>query len=155
MTELKILRKCFAYSALVFAFVSLAMLPVLVNAPFPRATTRFHADPVGILLLVMRELILMLPPVLTLVNGMAWWAVRNSRPSARRWAMAASYFLLAFSLPFFVAVIVILQYALVGTIGTVGVFLSFLIYSGLGITGLAFFSRCEALAPSRVVLGQS
>ena len=128
--------------------------PVLVRAPFPHATSRFHAEPVGILLIVMREMILMLPPVLALVNGAAWWAVKNSRPSARRWAMAASYLFLVFSVPFFVADIVILQYAMVGTIGTLGVFLSSLLFSGMGITGLAYFTRCEVLAPARVAIRQ-
>ena len=152
MTELKILRKCFAYTAFVFALVFIVTGPVLVQAPFPHPTSHFHAEPVGILLIVMREMILMLPPALALVNGMAWWAVRNSQPSARRWAMAASYLFLVFSVPFFVADIVILQYAMVGTIGTVGVFLSSLFFSGIGITGLAYFSRCEVLAPARVAI---
>ena len=114
-------------------------------------TSHFHAEPVGILLIVMREMILMLPPALALVNGMARWAVRNNQPSARRWAMAASYLFLVFSVPFFVADIVILQYAMVGTIGTVGVSSS-LIFSGIGITGLAYFSRCEVLAPARIAI---
>jgi hypothetical protein len=154
MTELKILRKCFAYTAFVFAFVSIAMLPALTRAPFPHATSHFHAEPLGILLIVMREMILFLPPVLAVVNGIAWWAVKNTRPSARRWAMTASYLFLAFSVPFFVADVVILQYALVSTAGGIGVFLSSLIFSGIGITGLAFFSRCEALGASAVALSR-
>ena len=148
MTELKIVRKCFAYTAFVFALVFIATLPVLIQAPFPHATSRFHADPAGILLIVMRELILFIPPVLAIVNGLAWWAVRNGRRSARRLAMTSSTLFLVFSVPFFVADIVILQYSLTGTAGIVGVFVSSMIFSGIGMIGLAYFSRCEALTPA-------
>ena len=148
MAELKIVRRCFAYTAFVFALVFIATLPVLIQAPFPHATSRFHADPAGILLIVMRELILFIPPVLAIVNGLAWWAVRNGRRSARRLAMTSSTLFLVFSVPFFVADIVILQYSLTGTAGIVGVFVSSMIFSGIGMIGLSYCSRCEALTPA-------
>jgi len=147
MNELKILRRCFACSAFVFALVFIAMLPAIMQAPFPHATSHFHADPAGIILIVMREMILIMPPVLALVNGTSWWTIRSGRASARRWAMTSSSLFLVFSVPFFVADIVIMQYSLTGPVGIIGVFLSSLIFSGLGITGLAYFTRCEALAP--------
>ena len=152
MAELKILRRCFACIAFVFALVFIAMLPAIIQAPFPHATTNFHADPAGILLIVMREMILVMPPAMALVNGIAWWMVRKSRPSARRWAMTSSSLFLVFSVPFFVADVVILQYQLAGAVGIVGVFLSSLMFSGLGITGLAYLTRCEALAPAPVAI---
>jgi hypothetical protein len=40
-----------------------------------------------------------------------------------------------------------------GTVGIVGVFLSSLIFSGIGITGLAFFSHTEALASAPAAAG--
>lgn len=152
MTEIRILRRCFAYTAFVFALVFLATLPALIEAPFPHATSRFHADPIGLVLILMREMILFMPPALALVNGVAWWTVKHGRSSARRWAMASSSLFLLFSVPFFVADIVILQYAIATTAGALGVFLSSLVFSGLGVTGLAYFTRCEALAPTQIAV---
>ena len=150
MAELRILRRCFACIAFVFALVFIAMIPAIIQAPFPHITSNFHADPAGIFLIGMRELILMMPPVIALANGIAWWAVKSGRPSARRWAKASSSLFLLFSVPFFVADVVIMQYQMAGAVGIIGVLLSSLIFSGLGITGLAYFTRCEALAPSPV-----
>jgi len=152
MAELKILRRCFACTAFVFALVFIAMLPAIIQAPYPRVTSHFHADPAGIILIVMREMILVMPPVLALVNGIAFWAIRKNWSSARRWAMASSALFLVFSTPFFVADIVILEYSLAGAVGIIGVFLSFFVFSGLGMTGLAYFTRCEALTPAHAVV---
>jgi len=151
MNEFKILRRCFAYAAIIFAAACFAVLPNLLQSPFPH-TTYIHPDPAGIILIVMRQLILSLPPVLAVVNGIAWWTLRSNRPSSRRWAMAASSPFLIYSLPFFVADIVILEYSMSGTVAIVGVFVSSVFFSALGVTGLAYFSRCEALTPAPIVV---
>ena len=150
MNEIRILRKFFACTAVVFAIVSIAMVPAIIHAPFPRVTSNFHADPAGIFFISMGELISMMPPLIALANGVAWWAIKSSRRSARRWAKAASSLFLVYSVPFFVADILIMQYQLASAVGTIGVFLSSLMFSGLGITGLAYFTRCEALTPAPV-----
>ena len=152
MTEYKILRRCFAYATFVFALLSFFVVPVLVQAPLPRATAGLHVDAAGWLLIAMRELILALPPALALASGGAWWTVMKGRASARGWAMAASSLFLLYSLPFFVAAVVILEYSLAGSFATVGVFVSALFFSALGVTGLAYFSRCEKLTPAAVVV---
>ena len=151
MNELKILRRCFAYASVVFAAACFAVLPTLLQAPHPRITY-IHPDPAEIILMLMRQLILMLPPVLAVVNGIAWWTLRTNRASSRRWAMAASSLFLLYSLPFFVADIVILEYSMSGTIAIIGVFVSSIFFSALGVTGLAYFSRSESLTPAPVVL---
>jgi hypothetical protein len=152
MTEFKILRRCFAYATFVFGLLSFIVLPPLIRAPFPHATANFHADPAGIILIVMRELILMLPPVLAIVCAMAWLTLKSNHHSAPRWAMAASSLFLVYSLPFFVAAIVILEYSMAGTFVIMGVFVSSLFFSALGVTGLACFSRSESFTPARVVV---
>jgi hypothetical protein len=152
MIELRFLRRSFVYATFVFGLLSFMVLPPLVRAPFPHATANFHADPAGIILIVMRELILMLPPVLAIVCAMAWITLRSNHRSAPRWAMAASSLFLVYSLPFFVAAIVILEYSMAGTFVIVGVFVSSLFFSALGVTGLACFSRSESLTPARVVV---
>ncbi len=141
MTEVKILRRCFAYAAFIFALMFIASIPVLIATPFPHTTPRFHAEFVGFLLIGMREMILLLPPFIAVVNAIAWWAVKNSRPSARNWAIAACASFLILSIPFFVADVVILQYSLFGPVGIMGVFVFAMILSALGLTGLAVFSR--------------
>jgi hypothetical protein len=152
MSELKILRRCFAYATFIFALLTFVMAPLFLHAPFPHATPYFHLDPVGVILIVMRQLILMLPPVLAIVSGTAWWTLREDRASARRWAMAASSLFLVYSLPFFVADVAMLEYSLAGASAIVGVFVSFLCFSALGVAGLACFSRSERFVPAPVVV---
>jgi len=150
MTEIKILRKLFAYTAFVFVLVFVFMLPAIVRAPFPHATSRSHFDLIGAVLILMREAILFMPPVLAIVNGIAWWTLRNGRSSARQWALTSSALFLGFSVPFFVADTVILEYSMTGTVAIIGIFLSSMLFSAIGITGLAFFSHSEALRPASV-----
>jgi hypothetical protein len=153
MAELRIIRKLFAYTSFVFVLVFLATLPTLIRAPFPHTTSHFHFELLGMILILMRETILFMPPVLALATAMAWWTVKSGHRSARRWAMTSSTLFLLFSVPFFVADIVIFEYSMTGTVGIVGVFLSSLIFSGIGITGLAFFSHTEALASAPAAAG--
>lgn len=147
MTEFKVMRLCFMYAAFIFGMLAIPTVPVLIQSPFPHATPYFHLDPLGMLLITMRQLILMLPPALSIVSGLAWWTLRKNRSSARRWAMAASSLFLVYSLPFFVADIVILEFSLAGAFAIIGVFVSALFFSAFGVTGLAFFSRYEVVGP--------
>jgi hypothetical protein len=155
MTEFKVLRLSYMYAAFVFGTLSIAMLPMVIRSPFPHATPYFHLDLLGILLIVMRQLILMLPPALAVTSGAAWWTMKKGSASARRWAMAASSLFLLYSLPFFVADVAILEYSLAGAFAIIGVFISAVFFSALGVTGLAYFSRYEALVPVPVAARHS
>jgi len=73
MTEIKVLRLSYMYAAFVFGTLSISMLPMVIRSPFPHATPYFHLDLLGVLLIVMRQLILMLPPALAVTSGAAWW----------------------------------------------------------------------------------
>lgn len=141
----KFMRSIFGYAAIIFGAVFVTLLPVIVGSPLPHATPRFHADTIGLLLIAMRELILVMPPVVAIVNGMAWWSLRKSAPSARWWAIAASVSLLVLSAPFFDADVAIMQYGVVGIIGFTGI----LLLSGalllLGSMGLAAFRKRDGL----------
>lgn len=145
MTEARIIRKLFAYIAFVFVLVFAFMVPAIIRAPFPHATSHYHFDLLGMILILMRETILFMPPVMAVANGIAWWTVKSGRPSARSWAMTSSALFLIFSVPFFVADIVVFEYSMTGAVAIIGIFLSSLIFSGMGITGLAFFSHSRAL----------
>ncbi|WP_109489196.1 hypothetical protein [Occallatibacter savannae] len=155
MTELKVLRLCFMYAAFIFGMLSFAVLPAFIRTPFPHATPYFHLDPLGALLIAMRELILMLPPALAIVSACAWWTLKKGRASSRRWAMAASSLFLIYSLPFFVALIAIVEFSLAGAFAIAGVFVSGVFFSAFGVMGLAYFSRYQALATAAVALRHS
>ena len=155
MNEIQILRRCFAYATFVFALLSFVVLPPFIRAPFPHATANFHLDPAGVILIAMRELILMLPPVLAVVSGIAWFTLINNRSSARKWAMAASGLFLLYSLPFVVADIVVMEYRMAGVFVIFGVFVSSLFFSALGVSGLACFSRNDVLVPVPVPVRHS
>lgn len=155
MTERKVLRLCFMYAAFIFGMLSFAILPALIRAPFPQRTPYFHLDPVGMLLITMRQLILMLPPALAITSGTAFWTLRKERASARRWAMAASSLFLVYSLPFFVADVAIVEFSLAGMFAIVGVFVSGIFFSAFGVTGLAYFSRYEASPSGAAALRRS
>jgi len=127
------------------------MIPALLQAPTPHATPRFHAEPMGILLIVMRELMLVLPPIVAIVNGRAWWALTKQLSCARQWAIVACLSFLAMSLPFYVADLVILP----GTLAFIGVSVFALVLSSLGFTGIAVFVKYDALGTRNLPLVES
>jgi hypothetical protein len=144
----KLLRNLFGYAAIISAGVFATMVPALLRAPFPHATPRFHAEPYGLLLIFMRELIFLMPPVVTIVNGMAWLALRKGSASARQWAIAASISFLVLSAPFLVADVVIVQDHLAGPFAFGGVFILFLVLNSFGIVGVAAFGKRDAMSVS-------
>ncbi len=140
----KFLRSCFGYAAIASSAVAITLVPVFLRAPFPHATSRFHAEPIQLLLIAMREMILLMPAVLAVASAMAWWTLRKGGPSARRWAIAASISSLVMSAPFLVADVAIVQYSLTGAVGFIGVLVFFVILLSLGVEGLATFSKRNA-----------
>jgi len=98
LTLRKLLRACFANAALIYLIASCSVLPVLFrmrasNQQFledaPRTPTVVEN-----LLRLLAQFIFVLPVILTALNGMAWWALRTGKKSARLWALAASLSLL-------------------------------------------------------------
>ena len=112
----KLLRSSFGYASIVSFAVFIALSPALLRAPLPHLTSRFHAEPVSLLLIAMRELILVMPAVMAITTGLAWWALRKGLPSARSRALAASLSCLVMSTPFLVADIAIVRYSLGGPV---------------------------------------
>ena len=94
----KILRTCFAYSALIYLVASSSLIPVLyrmqvskraILADAPRAPTFTEQ-----MMLMLSQLIFATPLILALFTGMAWWTLRTGKKSGRVWAIAASLSLL-------------------------------------------------------------
>lgn len=146
----KLLRNLFGYAAIISAGVFATMVPALLRAPFPHATAHFHAEPYGLLLIFMRELIMLTPPFVAIANAMAWLTLRKGSKSARPWAITASISFLVLSVPFLIADIVILQYQLTGFVGFAGVLVLFLVLSSFGIAGVAAFAKRDAMSVSEI-----
>jgi len=98
LTLRKLLRACFANAALIYLIASFSVVPALLqmraeNQQFledaPRTPTLLEN-----LLLLLAQFIFVLPVILAAFNGIAWWALRTGKKSARVWALAASLSLL-------------------------------------------------------------
>lgn len=144
MLEVKIFRRCFGYTAVMFAFVFVAMLPLC------RVTVRMppHLDITGPLLVATIILMTVLPAVLTVVNGTAWWMIRKGNPAARHWAIAASTCLLLMSVPFYLTGSLMLHYD-ASRVLLYQDLVAGLILSSLGTVGLIVFARYDGLKPHR------
>ena len=137
----KLLRSSFGYASIVSSAVFITLSPALLRAPLPHATPRFQADLFGLLLIAMREIMLVMPAVLGVSSGLAWWALRKGLTSARSRALSASISCLLMSAPFLVAGIAILKYSLAGPVEFAGVLVLFFTLLSLGTAGLFAFSK--------------
>ena len=140
----RLMRTYFGYAAIISSAVFISLAPVLLRSPLPHVTSRFHAEPVQLLLIAMRELFLVMPAVLGVVSGIAWWTLRIGAASARQWAVAASISSLVLSAPFFSADVAIVQYSVTGFVGFTGVLILSLTLLSLGIAGLVAFAKRNA-----------
>ena len=96
----KFLRGCFGFAALIYGMAALGTIPALFASPFAGYVPQ--SSQYGIrqrLLLSVAYLIFAIPPILTVVFGMAWWSLKTARPSARRWGLAGSIALVLSSIP--------------------------------------------------------
>jgi hypothetical protein len=137
----KFMRTAFGYASIVSSAVFIALSPELLRAPLPHLTSRFHAGPVSLLLIAVREIMLVMPAVLAVSSGLAWWALRKGLPPARSRALAASVACLVMSTPFLAAGIAIQLYSLAGPVELTGVLVLFVTLLSLGITGLIAFRK--------------
>jgi hypothetical protein len=144
MLEVKILRRCFGYTAIMFGLVFVAMLPL------GRLTVRMppHLDFAGPVLVATILLMTVLPAILTVVNGTAWWMIRKNNPAARSWAIAASICLLLMSIPFYLTGSLMLHYNAARVLLYQDL-VAGLVLSSLGTVGLIVFSRYNGLQPDR------
>lgn len=140
----RVLQNCFGYAGCTAFTVFLTLFPVLLRAPLPQSNSRLHADFFGIVLIVMREMLLLFSPVVAILNGTAWWALRKGVHSARWWAILGSISTLVLSTPFLVADVAIAKYSLTGVVTFAGVLALFLTLFSLGVVGLAAFSKHDA-----------
>jgi hypothetical protein len=151
----RFMRGCFANAALVFFAVSIPIVPALFRTSLPHARARFFTEPpwmqgLGILLIVLQYLILLMPPIVAVVNAVAWWKLKNAERGARGWALAASISFLLLSAPLFAADFVLFSHAQARRGGTGVVILSLILLS-VGIAGLiAFWKRGISIASGRL-----
>ena len=94
---------CFGILAFAFGMIGLSYVKMIWDNGFlpPRSDTvsatmpRFLAGAIPFF----APLIYLMPMISAGLYGMAWWATRKTRPSARAWALTASYAELALAIP--------------------------------------------------------
>ena len=146
----KLLRSSFGHASIVASAVFIALSPFLLRSPLPHATPRFHADSFALLLIAMREVILVMPGVLAVSAGLAWWAMRKNLSSARPRVLTASVACLLMSAPFLVADFAIVNYSLAGIVEFTGVLIVFVTLLSIGTTGLVVLGKRNALVAAQV-----
>ena len=97
------MRGCFGILAISFGMIGLSYVKVIWDYGFlpPRSDTVSATIPrfLAAVLPFIAPLIYLMPMISGGLYGMAWWATRKTTPSARAWALAASYAELALGIP--------------------------------------------------------
>lgn len=88
--------------------------------------------------------ILVSPPLVAFLNGMAWWTVKKGKTSARGWAIAASLSLILSSIPVLAPGIFAWKYTPIEFL--IGLFVIGASIMALGIVGLVAFAKRDAVA---------
>ena len=101
----KILCACFGNIALVFILVSVSTLPHVFSTSHaeefrltPQQWT-LQRELLRVLAETLARLIFLLPLILGVLYGMAWWTVRSGKPSGRKWTIAASVAMILQGIP--------------------------------------------------------
>ncbi len=95
---------------------------------------------------IIARLLFAIPLVVAVLNGMAWWKIKNGKPSGRGWAIAASLSLI------FSSVLLLLPMREMSKYSSVGIDLGLLFICGalivIGVLGLVAFARRDAMSQS-------
>lgn len=146
----KFLCGCFGYLALIFFIISFGSVPNLlrfihgigIENALPSITLTQKI--ISIVISVLASLIIAIPLLVTFLNGIAWWAVKNGKASGRGWAISASLSLIIASVSLVLPMKDIWKYF------PVGVMVALLLLCGamivLGIAGLVAFARRDSMA---------
>jgi hypothetical protein len=146
----KFLCACFGNLALVFILVSISTVSRLFHSYHARGLLSstpgaiHHNKLLSIFLVVLLIIIRVLPPLVALLNGMAWWTVRKGKASGRGWAIAASLSLILLSIPIFASGFFAWKYTPIKFL--MGLFVIGASMMAFGITGLVAFARSDAMA---------
>ena len=141
------MRGCFGILAISFGMIGLSYVKVIWDDGFlpPRSDTvtatlpRYLADVIPFI----ARLIYLMPMISAGLYGMAWWATRKTRPSARAWALTASYAELALAIPpLSVSTYIVLSHSH-GQWRVIAIGLAPLIILSPGIAGVIAFAAKE------------
>lgn len=144
------LRICFGYFTLIFLAVSIFTVRSMFwmhSSPYAWPLHP-HRQLASIALLALSYFVRIIPILMAVIYGTAWWTLKHGMRSARNWAIAASILMLLFAA--FVAARVTLRSA-----GRTHVHLGYFLFPALllavGVLGLIVFSR----TPSEVIQSNS
>jgi hypothetical protein len=150
MLKLRIfLCGCFGFLAALFIFVSMGTIPGLLHSsqfyslPETSQSRTSSAEMLVIVIPWLIKIILGMPPIMAMLFGTAWWAIKRGKASAGRWAIAASLATLLHSVPLLVASYFALLYA---DHVPIGFMLFNVLEPAFGITVLVAFLPRNALA---------
>lgn len=147
-----LLCKSFGLLAALFSLVAYLQISEFVqhvrSRGFLPPATGLQISPSLILfkvaLWVLADLVHLMPLILAILYGMAWWSVRRKKPSGRGWALAASIAMVLQVIPFSVAVGAMLRYrAPTGLIIKMAWFSAALIAPG--VAGIIAFAAKDSL----------
>jgi hypothetical protein len=143
-------RSCFAYLAAIYLFASFGTIPTMISvhsdaAQYGRQDVALSG--VNLFLMGLSYLIFLIPIPLTAIFGAAWWTLKRGMPSARRWALAASFTMILSALPLLPVCYSMWKWEK-GGIGGMGVIAFGLMAAslGCGVAGLCAYWRKQDLA---------
>lgn len=158
LTLRKLLASAFGTVALIAGLVSLGTTVPLLHPPYHFHSVPLHGEQTpwlrlwSTVLLGLVMLLLLSPPVLAGLYGMAWWTLKRAKASARKWAIAASTAILVHSLPLLVVIAYVFRYysAFHGQLRDIAILPALTLT--LGVLGLvAFLPRDSAAQPDAAV----
>ena len=142
LTLRKFLRACYGYLAALFLFASIYSVPSFVRSYREDLRDAAMNPEIELWRAIVSEssrLVELIPLLLGIFFGLAWWTLRQGKPSGRTWALVASVISILTGFPLIVVLFFTIKY------GRGLAPLSFLLLPAIppviGIAGLAAFAR--------------
>jgi Zn-dependent protease len=139
----KFLCACFGNIALLFLLVSFSTLPRVFHIPqtselpYPDQPLNERTILIALLLQILARLIFLQPTLIAFLYGMAWWKVKQGKPSGRGWAIAANTLIVLQGVP---PILLALRYwHQMSGLALQGFFAIFAILLAIGVPGLVAF----------------
>jgi hypothetical protein len=153
----KFLCRTFGFLAVLFSLVAYPQMSQFVqdvhNRSFMQPATDLQLSSaliaLRVVLLTLAELLHLMPIILTILYGMAWWSVRRKKSSARGWALAASSALAFLAVPFSIVAYFSLRYSSQSAVATYFVSLSAVLVAP-GVAGVIAFAAKDSFGSPEI-----
>jgi Zn-dependent protease len=146
----RFLCACFGNIALLFLLVSFSTLPRVFHlpqasgVPYPDQPLDEKIILITLLAQILARLIFLQPVLVSFLYGMAWWKVKQGKPSGRGWAIAASILMIFQGVP---PILIALRYShQMSGLALQGFIAIFAILLIIGVPGLVAFLPRNSMA---------